>query len=224
MTSPTTKSTLLRERVRDELRESILSFDLHPGQHLVERELIEAYDVSRTTIREALRELASEGLVDVVADKGAFVCSLSTQDAEDLFTARIALGKVIITLFAERASDQDISDLVAAVENFAQTALSTPDDRMTMLAAYDRYVAVLQRGAGAPTVKTLMDGVMGRLRFLRLASMDVKGHDSAVRDLRGLSQALTTRDRSSAITFYVRQMKRAKANAVRSLATEGAGN
>jgi len=224
MTSPTTKSTLLRERVRDELRESILSFELHPGQHLVERELIEAYDVSRTTIREALRELASEGLVDVVADKGAFVCSLSTQDAEDLFTARIALGKVIITLFAERASDQDISDLVAAVENFAQTAFSTPDDRMTMLAAYDRYVAVLQRGAGAPTVKTLMDGVMGRLRFLRLASMDVKGHDSAVRDLRGLSQALTTRDRSSAITFYVRQMKRAKANAVRSLATEGAGN
>jgi len=206
--------------VRDELRASILEFRLHPGQHLVERELIETFDVSRTTIREAIRELASEGLVTVVADRGAFVSSLSPHDATDLFSARVALGRVLIQLFAERATAQDVEDLVAAVENFAETAGVAAEDRIGMLAAYDRYVTVLQRGAGAPTITALMDGVMGRLRFLRVASMDVTGHDLTVKDLQGLSQALEARDSKKAISFYVHQMKRTTANALRNLASE----
>lgn len=223
--TPSTKRALpLREKIRDELRESILSFKLHPGQHLVERELIEAYGVSRTTIREAIRELASEGLVDVITDRGAFVCSLSSTDARDLFTARIALGKVILELFSERASDKDIEDLLIAVEGFAQTANSSPDDRMKMLGAYDSYITVLQRGAGAPTVAALMDSVMGRLRFLRVASMDVKGHDLTVADLQGLSQSLKERDAVKAISFYTHQMNRTQTNALRSLDSELTGH
>jgi len=216
----TRRSTPIREKVRDQLRASILEFKLHPGQHLVERELIETFDVSRTTIREAIRELASEGLVTVVADRGAFVSSLSPHDATDLFSARVALGRVLIQLFAERATALDIEDLVAAVESFAETAMLAPEDRIGMLAAYDNYVTILQRGAGAPTITALMDGVMGRLRFLRVASMDITGHDLTVRDLRGLSQALQLRDEKTAISFYIRQMKRTTANALRNLASE----
>ena len=130
------------------------------------------------------------------------------------------MGKVIIELFSERASDEDIEDLLSAVDGFAQTAYSSPEDRMKMLGAYDSYVTALQRGAGAPTVSTLMDGVMGRLRFLRVASMDVKGHDLTVNDLQGLSQALKERDASKAISFYTRQMKRTQSNALRSLNIE----
>jgi DNA-binding GntR family transcriptional regulator len=224
MTPLVKKSKPLREQVRDELRKSILNFKLHPGQHLVERELTEAFEVSRTTIREAIRELASEGLVEVVVDRGAFVCSLSTQDAKDLFSARVALGKVLISLFAERATDKDVEDLISAVDSFAQAAYSSPDDRIKMMATYDRYVTALQRGAGAPTISVLMDGVMGRLRFLRVASMDLKSHDLIIKDLKGLSQALKARDASKAIIYYTRQMKRAQANALRSLHSEQSTN
>ena len=63
----------LREQVVDVLRQAILDFRLKPGQRLIERELIEQTGVSRTTIREVLRQLAAEGLVTTIPQKGAIV-------------------------------------------------------------------------------------------------------------------------------------------------------
>src|SRR4051812_46590318 len=71
----------LREQVIAALRQAILDFHLKPGQRLVERELIEQLGVSRTTVREALRELTSEGLVTVVPQKGAVVATPTLEDA-----------------------------------------------------------------------------------------------------------------------------------------------
>ena len=67
----------LREQVIAALRQAILDFQLKPGQRLVERELIEQLGVSRTTIREALRELTAEGLITVIPQKGAIVSAPS---------------------------------------------------------------------------------------------------------------------------------------------------
>jgi len=71
----------LRTQVSDILRREIVEMRLHPGQRLVERELIERIGVSRTTIREALRELASEGLVTTIPQKGAIVAIPSPKEA-----------------------------------------------------------------------------------------------------------------------------------------------
>src|ERR687891_466384 len=67
----------LREQVLDLLRREIVEMRLRPGQRLVERELIQRIGVSRTTIREALRELAAEGLVTTIPQKGAIVAGPS---------------------------------------------------------------------------------------------------------------------------------------------------
>ena len=76
MTNPVGKAAApLRERVIATLREAILDFELRPGQRLIERELIERLGVSRTTVRESLRELDSEGLVTVVPQRGAVVAT-----------------------------------------------------------------------------------------------------------------------------------------------------
>src|ERR671930_1642149 len=81
----------LREQVLDVLRQAILDFRFKPGQRLIERELIEQIGVSLTTVREVLRQLAAEGLVTTIPQKGAIVASPSRADAEDLYEVRAAL-------------------------------------------------------------------------------------------------------------------------------------
>ena len=67
----------LRRQVLDELRQSIISGRLNPGDRLLERELIAMMGVSRTVIREALRQLESEGLVAIIPNKGPVVRALT---------------------------------------------------------------------------------------------------------------------------------------------------
>jgi DNA-binding GntR family transcriptional regulator len=81
----------LRHQVLDFLRHSIISGRLTPGSRLIERELIEMMDVSRTVIREALRQLETEGLVATIANKGPVVRELSSAEAKDLYAIREVL-------------------------------------------------------------------------------------------------------------------------------------
>ena len=106
----------LREQVIDALRAAILDFTLAPGQRLIERELIEQLGVSRTTVREALREWTSEGLITVVPQKGAIVSSPSVEEAQELYEARRRLEGLLVRRFVERAAKSQIIALAAAAE------------------------------------------------------------------------------------------------------------
>ena len=67
------------------LQRDILTGRLKPGQKIVEQELCNEYGVSRTPIREALRQLEADGLVENILNRGAFVIGMSDQDYEDMF-------------------------------------------------------------------------------------------------------------------------------------------
>ena len=82
---------LLRQQVLEQLREAIISGVLLPGARLIERELTEQMGVSRTVVREALRQLEAEHLVEVIPNKGPFVRQLSINEAEDLYRIRAVL-------------------------------------------------------------------------------------------------------------------------------------
>ena len=78
----------LRDQVLELVRGAILDFRYKPGQRLIERELIEQIGVSRTTIREVLRELDAEGLVTTIPQKGAIVVVPTAEEAADLYDVR----------------------------------------------------------------------------------------------------------------------------------------
>ena len=94
----------LREQVSDLLRREIVEMRLRPGQRLVERELIKQIGVSRTTIREALRELAAEGLVTTIPQKGAIVAIPSPKEAAEVYEVRALLEGLAAREFARNAS------------------------------------------------------------------------------------------------------------------------
>src|SRR5580700_12350536 len=101
----------LRRQVLDELRQSIIAGRLRPGARLVERELIAMMGVSRTVIREALRQLESEGLVAIVPNKGPIVRTLTVEEARDIYAIRAVLEGLAARLFTEQADQTQISRL-----------------------------------------------------------------------------------------------------------------
>ena len=96
----------VRTQVAENLRQAILGRHFRPGQRLVERELVEATGASRTSVREALRELAAEGLVTSIPNKGTVVTEVTRDEARQLYELRSGLEALAGRLFVERATDR----------------------------------------------------------------------------------------------------------------------
>jgi DNA-binding GntR family transcriptional regulator len=104
----------LHGRVIEELRQAILSRRLKPGERLVEGRIAEELGVSRNPVREAIRVLASEGLVEVTARRGASVLSMTDEEARETIEVRALLEGQNARLAARR-HDEDIIKRIAAV-------------------------------------------------------------------------------------------------------------
>jgi len=101
----------LREVIFDTLREAIITGELKPGERLMEVKLAEKMGVSRTPVREAIRMLEIEGLVDMLPRKGAHVAELSVKDIMDVLEVRAAMDSLATRLAAERITDDEIKEL-----------------------------------------------------------------------------------------------------------------
>ncbi len=106
--------------VADRLREAILRGQLKPGQKLDQNELAELLNVSRSPVREALRTLAAEGLVEVYPHRGAVVAELSPEEFEEISIIRVVLEGMAARLAAPHIDDERIAlltDVLAELEN-----------------------------------------------------------------------------------------------------------
>lgn len=110
----------LWQGVADALRDAILGGALPAGTSLVEADLAERFAVSRGPVRDALRELAREGLVVDLPRRGSVVSTLTFSDTRDVYDVREGLETVAARLAIERASDAELAALrehVAAMES-----------------------------------------------------------------------------------------------------------
>ncbi|MFB2597790.1 GntR family transcriptional regulator [Herbiconiux sp. P17] len=210
-------SAPLREQVISALRQAILDFQLKPGQRLVERELIEQLGVSRTTIREALRELTSEGLVTVVPQRGAMVSAPSLADAVDLYEVRASLESLVTQRFVERATDEEIERLRATIDDLAVVSDNSHDIR-EILAAKDKFYTVLIAGARSAALQQLLEGIQARVQVLRATSLSEAGRSlEVVRELRAVVAAIADRDAEKASRLCAEHVRKASVTALHSL-------
>jgi len=207
----------LREQVIAALREAILDLRLMPGQRLVERELIDQLGVSRTTVREALRELTAEGLVTVVPQRGAVVSAPSLEEARDLYDVRASLESLIVERFCERATRSQVLRLGAAVEGFAE-AVATHQDIRSVLTTKDKIYDVLVEGAGSMALSQIVQGIQARVRVLRATSMAAEGRaEISVEELRAVAAAVEGNDAKLAASLYCGHIRAASLTALRNL-------
>ena len=113
----------LRLRIADLLRNAILSGDFKPGQALTEASVAEQLKVSRAPVREAMRMLAKEGLIESVPYKGTTVKTLTPKDIEEIYSLREQLEMFAIRRIIERDTPADLSELEAICDDMREAAM-----------------------------------------------------------------------------------------------------
>lgn len=106
----------LRRRVFYQLKNDILNGKYHTGESLIETKLSDEMGVSRTPIREALRQLELEGLAQSIPNKGVIVRGISEQDVEDICTIRMMIEGLAARWAAEKITEEELNELNEAVE------------------------------------------------------------------------------------------------------------
>ncbi|MDO4552139.1 MAG: GntR family transcriptional regulator [Bacillota bacterium] len=99
-----------------ELRKNILLGNFQDGKKLTEQYLCDTYQVSRTPVREALRQLAAEGLIETIPNRGAFVTAFTAQDLSDLYELRKAYEILATRWAVERITKEELAELEEAFE------------------------------------------------------------------------------------------------------------
>lgn len=110
------RSNSLHSRVYNRIRNDILNGVYEPGESLVELKLSEELGVSRTPVREALRQLELEGLVQSVPNKGATVRGVTEQDIQDIYTIRMLIEGLAARWAAEKITPEELEELKEAVD------------------------------------------------------------------------------------------------------------
>ena len=108
----------LRDVIFDTLREAIIVGELKPGQRRMEVQLAEKMGVSRTPVREEIRKLELEGLVEMLPRKGAHVAELSVKDIMDVLEVRATLAGLATSLSATRITDDEKKELRHLLDQF----------------------------------------------------------------------------------------------------------
>lgn len=185
--------TGLHEQVAQRLRQMLVEGRIAPGAKLNERELCEALDVSRTPLREAIKMLAAEGLVELLPNRGAIAVSLGEDDIRHTFEVMAGLESLSGELAAQRITDQELAEIRAM--HFEMLAAWTRRD----LSNYYRLNALIHRAINAaaknPVLCATYDRVNARLHALRFRSnQDEEKWKTAVKEHDQMVDALARRD------------------------------
>lgn len=151
----------LRQQVEGVLRQEIIDGRLAPGQRLTERELVKMTGVSRTLVREALRQLESEGLIAVIPNRGAVVRELTAAEAQDLYAIRAVLEGLAARRFVEHAGDAVLDLLMQAGEEVIKAYEN--GDLSRALKTKNRFYDVLFEGASSETLSNMLSTLHARI-------------------------------------------------------------
>ena len=119
----------LRDVVFNTLRQAILTGDFLPGERLMEITLAKRLGVSRTPVREAIRKLELEGLVDMIPRKGAAVARITVSDLKDVLEVRCHLEEFAASIACDRITEEEKAQLTVALKAFEQ-AIEDKDLRL----------------------------------------------------------------------------------------------
>ena len=159
-----------QERVEEALRQAILGGDLEPGERLVLDELSAQLGVSRTPIREAMRALASEGLIDLDSFRSARVHTPSLEEAREIYDLRLVLDPIAVRRAVERITPQEL----ATAEAIHETMLAT-GDLGEWVDGNREFHRVLQQAAGAERLISIIDGLRNSAAMQVALSLKAEG-------------------------------------------------
>jgi DNA-binding GntR family transcriptional regulator len=213
----------VRAIVAQKLREAIMSGNLKPGQRLVERELCEMMGVSRPSIREALRALEADGLVNTVPHRGPVVSTISLEEARQLYAARAVLEGFAGRECA-RLHDPAVVRRIGEALSRLKAALARPKpDMIAILEAKTDFYAALIGGCQNAFIERMLKPLHDRITLLRITSMSQpKRINKSLREVTAIWRAIQSGDADLAERCCVDHIKAAAVAALDMIAQSAA--
>ena len=190
-TAPSLAPRALYEEVAELLRQRIFKRELEPGSWIDELKIAEAYGISRTPLREALKVLASEGLVTMKLRRGAYVTEVSERDLSEVFHLLALLESDAAAAVATQASAAELAEL----ESLHQALETTVDDRDAFFRANEQFHIRLLQIAGNRWCLQLVNDLRRVMKLNRHNSLFKQGRlEASLAEHRLIMAALKARD------------------------------
>lgn len=183
----------LTQRVADRLRDLIVQDQLKPGERIRERDLAERLAVSRTPLREALKILATEGMVTLAPNRGAVVADLQPDEAHDLLQVLAVLEGLAGELTCDRATEAGIDEIRAL--HYEMMAAYARKDRLEYFKVNQRIhlaIVAASRNAGLAETHGRINARLYRIRYR--SNLRNREWHTAIEEHQAILDALTQRD------------------------------
>ncbi len=209
----------LRDIVQERMREAIIIGHFKPGERLVERPLCEQLGVSRTVIRETIRYLEAEGLVEILPGRGPIVATMNWDDARQIYDIRRMLETVAARACAQNITSKRATRLRTALKTLKQEFTSKTPGALFQ-ATSDFYFEIFA-GAGHHIAWEIVQRLNGRISRLRMMTLSSREREQPGPDhMQAICDAITSGDADAAQAAVERHLNDTAAIAERLLAEE----
>ena len=202
----------VQQEVVEKLRQAILAGVFLPGNRLVEAQLCNSLGVSRPSLREALRSLQAERLIEIVPNRGPQIPVLSWRDAEEIYEVRELLEGEAAARCAALITDERIEALSACLESFRRASRS--NDPLEQVRTTTEFYAIILRNCGNKIIEQVQESLVARVNALRARSMSLPGRaKKSYEEMRAIFLAIESRDAKGARKCAKRHVIKARAAA-----------
>lgn len=198
----------LYEEVAERLRLRIFSHELEPGSWIDELKIAEAYGISRTPLREALKLLASEGLVTMKVRRGAYVTEVSERDLTDVYHLLSLLEADAASVVAATATNDQIKDLQTLHIELEAAAKPGPQNRVQFFEINEHFHAKLLEIANNRWRDQVVADLRKVLKLNRHNSLLKTGRiEESLNEHRAVMEAIASRDAALAMECMQKHFK-----------------
>ncbi|WP_227938340.1 GntR family transcriptional regulator [Alkalihalobacillus deserti] len=162
----------ITSQVTNAIRQSIVTGEYEPGKKLSEAALSEHFGVSRTPVREALKQLEREGLVEIIPRVGTCVFKPTDKELKELFTVKEVMEGLAAGLLAERGSFKEILDMEQAVAKMEQ-AVKVSDNSLFVEANSEFHKAILE-GSDNSKLSYLFNILLNQIPYNRYVYLSIE--------------------------------------------------
>ena len=199
----------LSDTLLGKLQREILTGVYKPGQKLTEQELCSRYQISRTPVREALKQLEADGLVEMILNRGAFVVGMSDQDYQDLFELRKICEIQAVKWAIERIDEDQMDRLEETFEFMEFYTLRNDIDKM--LTINTGFHQVIYEASGNRQLQKLLTSYQNIVKFKNADSVyDDDYLQQVLEEHRAIFKAFVDGDVKSGAQAMERHMNRTK--------------
>lgn len=202
---------LVRRQAFQNLRNAIISGEIKPGSRLIERELCDALGISRASVREVIRQLEAERLVDVEPRRGPVISRLTREQASEIYEVRAIFESRLAEAFTRIATQEDIEALRAIHDRVKEAAARR--EVLPLVSLMVEMTNHMGRVAGLEITLDLLNYLGARISALRVTAVSKAGRiEDSMAEIEEIVNAIEARDAaraSRAARRYVQNAGRA---------------